>query len=56
MSSRSQDKLSTPIIKWEQEVKEAEEMVNDARAWLADAEATLAVCKENRDKASEQRA
>lgn len=27
-----------------------EEMVKDARAWLADAEATLAVCKENRDR------
>ncbi len=50
MSSRSQDNLSTSNTKWEQAVVEAEEMVKDARGWLADAEATLAVCKENRDR------
>jgi hypothetical protein len=50
MSRGSQDKLSTSKNNWDQEVKEAEEMVKDARAWLADAEATLAVCRENKDR------
>lgn len=35
---------------WDKAVTDAEEMVRDARSWLADAEATLAVCKENRDR------
>lgn len=50
MSRRSQDNLSTSKNGWEAAVADAEEMVKDARSWLADAEAALAVCKENRDR------
>lgn len=50
MSSKSQDKMSTSKNEWDQAVVEAEEMVKDARGWLTDVEATLAVCVENRDR------
>ena len=50
MSRRSQDNLSSSKNGWEGAVADAEEMVKDARSWLADAEATLAVCKEHRDR------